>query len=177
MEHFRLSSIQDPHFNEAWQLYEISFPKEERRRLGVQEKIMGNTAYNFEVILEDGKILGFILWWGFRDMVFVEHFATNPELRGQGYGKTILQEFLNRGKRPVILEVELPEPGIKQRRITFYERLGFTLNTHHYVQPPMQKGCGAIPLYLMSYPEVFTEESVVHFVTNYHPLIYDQKLL
>ena len=162
---------------EAWQLYESSFPQEERRTLEVQGKIMKNTEYNFEVILSGDSVLGFILWWEFKDMVFVEHFATSPELRGQGYGKTILQEFLKRSQRPVILEVELPEPGIKERRIAFYERLGFTLNTHNYVQPPMQKGCGELPLFLMSYPEKFSKESVSHFVDNYHPLIYDQGIL
>ncbi|WP_034234380.1 GNAT family N-acetyltransferase [Arenibacter certesii] len=177
MEYSRLSSISASHFMEAWQLYESSFPQEERRTLEVQEKIMQNAEYNFEVVFSGDRMLGFILWWGFKDVVFVEHFATSPELRGQGYGKIILQEFLKRGKRPVILEVELPEPGIKERRIGFYERLGFTLNTHQYVQPPMQKGCGALTLYLMSYPKEYSAESVAHFVDNYHPLIYDQGLL
>ncbi|MCM4169600.1 N-acetyltransferase [Arenibacter sp. H213] len=177
MERISLSSISDPYFLEAWQLYETSFPKEERRTLAVQEKIMNYKAYNFDLILSEDLVVGFLLWWGFEDVVFVEHFATSPELRGQGYGKKILQGFIKGEGRPVILEVELPEPGIKLRRIEFYKRLGFTLNTHHYVQPPMQKACGAIPLYLMSYPEEFTEESVAHFVTNYHPLIYDQTLL
>lgn len=177
MNHITLFSIGEPYFNTAWHLYETSFPKEERRVLEVQKTIMGYPAYNFEVILSGTEVIGIILWWGFKEIVFVEHFATSPELRGKGYGKTILQDFMDREKRQIILEVELPEPGIKLRRIAFYERLGFTLNTHTYIQPPMQKDCGAIPLYLMSYPEEFKEDAVASFMENFHPLIYDQGLL
>ncbi len=177
MEYILLSTVNDPYFKEAWQLYEASFPQEERRTLNVQEKIMANDSYNFQVMLLESKVVGFLLWWEFEEVVFVEHFATSPNLRGKGYGKTILQEFLDREEKPVVLEVELPEPGIKLRRIEFYKRLGFALNPHPYVQPPMQKGCGSLPLCLMSYPREFSKESVTHFMEAYHPLIYDQALL
>lgn len=61
--------------------------------------------------------------------------------------------FLETVRKPVILEVEDPVDGLKQRRIRFYERLGFIFNPLGYFQPMLQQSGVPVPLKLMSYPE------------------------
>lgn len=177
MERVTLSNTEHEYFSEAWELYEASFPKEERRSLTGQKRIFGLEPYHFEVILMGKSIIGLLLWWGFKEFVFIEHFATMPNVRGKGYGGKILREFLDAQKRRVVLEVEPPEDELKKRRIEFYKNAGFVFNPHFYQQPPMQKGCGYLQLHLMSWPTEITEESVNLFVGNYHPIIYDQEAL
>lgn len=177
MERIALSDMDHIYFSEAWDLYEASIPKEERRSLMGQQRIFGLEEYHFEVIFMGDAMIGLLLWWGFKEFVFIEHFATMPNVRGKGYGGKILREFLEAQKRQVVLEVEPPEDELKKRRIVFYGKLGFVFNSHFYKQPPMQEGCGSMQLYLMSWPTEFTKESVDLFVSNYHPIIYDQEAL
>lgn len=55
--------------------------------------------------------------------------------------------FLRREAKKVILfEVEDPDTELAQRRIGFYERMGFHLSPFEYVQSPLQKGQDDLPL-------------------------------
>lgn len=46
-----------------------------------------------------------------------------------------MEEYIRQSGKPVLLEVEPPLGEMEQRRIGFYERLGFHLNPYAYVQP------------------------------------------
>ncbi|MBF8963271.1 GNAT family N-acetyltransferase [Pontibacter sp. FD36] len=172
MEHLRLINASHHLFEEAWELYEQSFPLEERRPLHRQLDIMSHASYHFELILREDALVGILLWWSFEEVRYIEHFATVPALRGRGYGKLILEAFVSRNTRPVLLEVEPPHEEIQQRRIRFYEQSGFILNDHTYQQPPYHQGQQPLTLLLMSYPAAISAETVAHFINNRHPLIY-----
>jgi len=172
MNIFRITDIKHPCFVKAWALYKESFPDEERRLLSNQTTIMDHPNYHFEVIFQGDCFLGIIFWWGFDDLRYIEHFAISTVHRGKGYGQIILNDFKAKDLRPILLEVELPNEEIKQRRIEFYERLGFHLTNHVYYQPAYCKGKNPIQLLLMSYPLSISDEEVAHFVKNYHPIIY-----
>ncbi|ARS37018.1 GNAT family N-acetyltransferase [Pontibacter actiniarum] len=172
MKHTRLTDALHRLFYEAWALYEQAFPLEERRPLPWQLEIMPHASYHFEVILQEEELIGILLWWGFDEVRYVEHFATAPALRGKGYGKVILQAFTDRDTRPVLLEVEPPESKVNRRRIRFYERNGFCLNHHFYQQPPYHQGQPPLTLRLMSYPTPITAGEAAAFARRHHPLIY-----
>ncbi|WP_299818325.1 GNAT family N-acetyltransferase [uncultured Pontibacter sp.] len=172
MKYIRLKDASHRLFEEAWELYQNSFPLEERRPLPWQLDIMPQANYHFELILQEGSFIGLLLWWSFEEVRYIEHFATVPAVRGKGYGKRILHAFVNRDTRPVLLEVELPQEEIKRRRIRFYEQSGFVLNHHFYQQPSYHQGQQPLTLLLMSYPTTVTAEDVAHFVSVRHPLIY-----
>ena len=90
-------------------------------------------------------------------------------MRGKGLGSKMLKEFIGSKKSDtIILEVELPEDEISTRRIKFYERNGFKLNTYEYFQMPLRKHSAPIPLYLMSYPKNLSSDEF----RNYKSLIY-----
>jgi ribosomal protein S18 acetylase RimI-like enzyme len=169
----RLHNTEHPLFGKAWGLYRRSFPPDERRQLRSQKKIMLNPVYHFEIITDTDTFIGFILWWDFADLRYIEHFATIPILRGKGYGSRILKKFILRSEKPALLEVEHPDSEIKKRRIGFYERLGFIPNEHDYLQPPYKKGGNCIPLKLLTYPKAISKEDVEHFCKNYHSIVYN----
>ncbi|MGZ2370292.1 GNAT family N-acetyltransferase [Ancylomarina sp. YFZ004] len=175
METIRLIDIKHLCFSEAWVLYEDAFPLEERRLINSQAAIMNHPNYHFELIFQIDCFLGILFWWGFDDLRYIEHFATLPAHRGKGYGKEILELFIQRDSRPIVLEVELPENEIEQRRIQFYERIGFHLTDHFYQQPVYNEGDLPLQLLLMSYPKGISAKELTHFIKDYHPIIYGIK--
>ena len=175
METIKLRDIKHPYFARAWALYEEAFPLEERRLIISQITIMNHPNYHFELILQDDCFLGILLWWGFDDLRYIEHFATLPAHREKGYGKEILESFIQRDSRLIVLEVELPDEEIEQRRIQFYERIGFHLTDHYYQQPVYHEGDQPLQLLMMSYPICISAEELAHFIKDYHPIIYGSK--
>jgi ribosomal protein S18 acetylase RimI-like enzyme len=172
MNYTSINNAEHPLFGQAWQLYRTSFPPEERRLLCSQKKIMDHPLYHFEIIADRDEFIGFILWWGFEDVRYVEHLATSPRLRGNGYGRRILRKFLSDSEIPVLLEVEHPATEINRRRIGFYRRTGFVLNGHTYRHPPYRKGGEYVSLLLMTYPGAITEDEAARFCRLYHPVIH-----
>lgn len=172
MDYIRIENALDKYFTEAWDLYEISFPLEERRLKDAQVKVFKNLNYHFDVIIEDEKFIGFLLWWEFDKLIFIEYFATAESIRNKGFGKLIIENFLKRSQKPIILEVELPDSIIRKRRIEFYKRLGFHLNSHFYEIQPVHEGFSALEFLIMSFPLAISENDVSNFVENCHPIIF-----
>ncbi|MDR2911369.1 MAG: GNAT family N-acetyltransferase [Bacteroidales bacterium] len=173
MNFTRINSAEHALFMQAWQLYRKSFPPEERRRLNTQRKIMNHRQYHFELITDNNMFVGFILWWGFNDVRYIEHLATMPHLRGKGYGQRILNSFITASNIPVLLEVEHPADNISRRRIGFYQRAGFVLNEHKYSHPPYKKGGQYVSLMLMTCPDAITGEQLKRFLKQHHPVIHE----
>ncbi len=172
MKHAKLANISDKYFLKAWELYELAFPLEERRLKVAQSRVMKNSNYNFDIVINNDQFIGFILWWDFETLRYVEHFATSAHQRNKGFGKLILEKFMGSSDKPIVLEVELPNSSINQRRIKFYERIGFKLNQHYYEIPPTHKGQSPLQLLLMSYPVLLSTNDVDQFIKICHPFIF-----
>lgn len=173
MKRFFVNSINDKYFQDAWELYLNAFPIDERRDLEMQEKIFRHEDYFFEVIIINGEFIGFLSWWKFDGLSFIEHFATLEKHRGKGYGKTILQNFLSQTKDFGVLEVEPPNTDIDQRRIQFYERLGWKLNSFKYFQLPLRKNGLKVELMVMSYPQLIDVKVFEKFEKDFKEKCYD----
>ena len=85
------------------------------------------------------------------EFIYVKHLAIDPVKRGKKRGSEVLQSFVKKIGKPVVLEVERPESPDKERRIAFYQRNGFKLSTKPYIQPAYEPGQMTVPLYLMEY--------------------------
>lgn len=133
------------------QLLESAFPPEERRSKEDQRRVTDeNPLFTVFALLSEGQFAGVITCWQGEGFVYVEHFATVPEVRGRGIGSEVLDSLSERYDVPLVLEVELPQDELARRRIGFYQRNGFVLwEEKHYVQPPYQKGCAPVALHLM----------------------------
>ncbi len=172
MNLIRLKSISDNYFQEAWKLHEAAFPFEERRSLDNQIEVLQHESYHFDILIDNDQFIGFILWWDFETHRYIDHFATAVEQRNKGIGKLMLNQFIDSDNKPIILEVELPTSNINKRRISFYERVGFKLNDHHYEIPPTKEDELPLQLLVMSYPNTISKEEVNLFVEKYHPIIF-----
>lgn len=139
-------------FDEMFAIMEESFPKDEYRTRAGQRKLFEQPEYQVYAMRDEdtGNIKGFIAVWDLETVVFVEHFAVNPNFRNGGLGSKILQELRGKFDKPLCLEVELPENEMAVRRIGFYERNGFFLNRYPYKQLPLAEGQNEIPLYIMT---------------------------
>ena len=97
MERIRLTDPADPRFGEAFALYEISFPVYERRTRAAQAARLSHPEYHFDLLVEGEQFLGILLFWEAEGFRYVEHFATCPQLRGQGVGARALAQLNSEG--------------------------------------------------------------------------------
>ena len=176
MKRIRLTDPGHPDFARAWRLYKESFPVDERRRLNSHRRIMLRSIYHFDVVMDHNVFIGILLWWDFESVRYIEHLAVVPTLRGMQHGERILRHFLSESDMPVWLEVEPPDNELRNRRVGFYRRVGFTLNEHDYTQPAYDKSSQPVPLLVMTYPEAITEPDIRFFCRQYHPLLTDYSL-
>lgn len=133
-------------------LLKEAFPPEERP---VDEELMAGILEGRDAFLlrkdDTGQLEGVIAYFHLDSFAFVDYFATAVAVRGQGIGGEMLDFFIEQMPGRIILEVELPDNDLAQRRVKFYERHDFVLNNYDYAQPPLQEGSAAIPMRLMSH--------------------------
>ena len=144
-------------FHDAFALYESAFPICERRDASEQHRVLGNKDYQFNVIKENGEMVGIMFYWEIEDLIFLEHFSTLPTVRGKGIGAKALEILKSKGKT-ILLEIEPPEDDITIRRYNFYQRNGFVMNPYHHVQAKYHLGDEDCELKILSYPSLLSPE-------------------
>lgn len=150
----KLIEIYKDDFDSFFKVMEKSFPEIERRTYEGQKELFDESQYRvLGYKNNNNEVTAFIAFWEFDDFHFIEHFAVDEELRGNGIGSRFIKDFLNKSAKKTVLEVEYPEDEISMRRIEFYKRIGMNINDYEYVQPPLQKGQELLPLKIMSYPD------------------------
>lgn len=187
MSEYLLQEMQPFEFDQVFSIMERSFPADEYRNYEEQKQLLQEKAYDIYVVRQcqtdrkaDGAgICAFLSVWQFADFTYIEHFASEPSMRGQGLGSRILQEVLERFRHPVCLEVEPPQPDaavipFANRRIAFYIRNGFCLNEYAYIQPPVSKGKRALPLKIMTSGECVSKERFEEIRTQLYRSVYRQ---
>jgi GNAT superfamily N-acetyltransferase len=167
---------------QALELYEVSFPVEERVPLeAVQEDIRNQArGANSEEFLNrymaavrDGSTVGLSMYGYYRDprLAFLYYMAIQPELRGKGLGAWLLNETTARltqdaralhgpPARGLCWEVERPDESddpeerlLRERRINFYKRNGaILLDGIDFTAPPISEGLPPVTYYLMFKP-------------------------
>ncbi len=151
----------DRGWDEAWALYETSFPDCERWNAADYDRAFGDPHFEADGIWRGEEFIGILFHWKAGDFHYVEHLAVSPRLRGQNMGSKALAAF-SEGKR-VILEIDPPEDEISIRRLHFYRRLGFVENPQEYIHPSFRKPFHAHRLVLMSRPGPLTNKEARDF--------------
>lgn len=112
-------------------LYKRAFPRNERKPFFI---ILRNQKQgNMEILsLNDGNFAGLCITMFYQDLVLLDYFAIDENIRGKGYGREALVHLRRRyqGKR-FFLEIEQPEDGADNneeriRRKRFYLENGFS---------------------------------------------------
>lgn len=158
----RMTSAADEMYEKAMALYRESFPDFEQREAKCQRLIMDNPDYHFDLIYEEERFCGMILYWETDRFLYVEHFCISPQMRNRHCGQRALA-LLGQKDKTVILEIDPPEDTISIRRRGFYERAGFQTNGFAHVHPPYHKENQGHRLIVMSYPQKLTEEGYEQF--------------
>lgn len=146
-------------FEDAFKIMEEAFPPYEMRTYEGQKALLSEKEYRLIVKRNpDGEMLAFITAWEFDNFSFIEHLAINRKFRGHGIGTNFLKDFIKTHNNPVILEVEPGTTPIAQKRIKFYEFIGFYLNDYPHRQPPLRENTKSCELKIMSYPKPLNED-------------------
>lgn len=136
-----------------------SFPEDEYRDLVDLRKYTDTLPHFYNNLILDNEMpVGFISYWFLDDFYYVEHFAIDPDKRNGGYGRRLLAQLKEELSLPIVLEVELPNEEMAQRRIHFYERQHFTLWENEYFQPPYKPIYRPLPMLLMVNGEMDAEK-------------------
>ena len=149
--------MREDEFDSVFDLMRRSFPAEEYRGRGGQQRLVGRDDYRIYVDVEGQAVRAFLAVFEFEDFIFIEHFAVDPAFRNQGLGAAVLRGFMQSAGKPLCLEVELPDTPLAARRIGFYTRSGFVFNDYDYAQPPLRDGARPLPLRIMSSPGPLSE--------------------
>lgn len=159
MIHLREIDTSSEHYAFMEKLMETAFPQQERRD-NVEQRANAdhNPLFHSSLILDEDQPIGLLNYWEFGTFRYIEHFAIDDRLRGHGYGKETMNRLKEDSRLPIVLEVEEPTDNFSQRRIAFYQRLGFILHPQAYLQPPYRVGDTWFPLLLMSYGDINMEK-------------------
>lgn len=149
--------ITEERFDLVYEKMTAAFPYEERRDISDQKECLNNKYFKFSEIFDNEAVVGFIALWDFPEFIFIEHIAIDEDKRAGGYGSKTIELLKETYKKPVILEAEAPETEQQIKRIRFYDRLGFKINSYDYEQPSYHGGEG-VPLKILSFPELISQE-------------------
>ena len=156
----RITDPCHPLYREAMKLYAISFPAHEQREPLSQSRILRDSAYHFDVVLDGDTFIGEILYWEVSGALYIERFCVSPSLRNRHYGQKILTALQ---KQPLILENDPPTDATSLRRKGFYERCGFVANPFRRIHPPYHRKNAGHELILMSFPDTLTNAEFQNF--------------
>lgn len=151
----RVTNPLSPYVAYVQSTYTLSFPEIERRDFYLFcELLKTQPLFHLLVVLQKDQYVGFITYWQFEHFVYVEHFAIDAAFRNGGVGSKVMREALRLVDANVVLEVEEPVDELTQRRVRFYESLGFRLHGADYKQPPYRENDSWCAMKLMSYGEI-----------------------
>ena len=121
------------------------FLEDEIPPLSVYERCIKEDILECFIYEDNGKEVGYIVTRQRDDLVFLLVLAINKEARGCGYGNKMLEEFkecvkdrkiiLLEAENPEVENIEIDEKVKREKRIKFYEKLGFkvTQNLKYYL--------------------------------------------
>ncbi len=143
----QISNINDIHFERAINIYEESFPSNEKQPLSLIKKRITETTSSLFVGLLNEKVACMALLWDFKDLEFVllDYMAVDKELRNNKFGTSLfkfLSDTIKSLNKYMIIETENYLFGnnkeLRKKRINFYIRNGaFILKEIPYMLPSL----------------------------------------
>lgn len=168
--------ITEETFEDIFPLLEEAFPETELRTKADQKALLQEPCYRlYGVKGAMESYLAVFAIWEIETFLYIEHFAVKKEYHNRGYGGALLDNLLEEKGKPVVLEVEPPKDALTRRRVGFYQRHGFAFNGYPYLQPPMRKGHGMLPLRLMTWPGGIDEETYERYKDRLYRIVYKYK--
>ena len=144
----------------AQTIYESSFPLEEKVAFSslTTHEISSQCKIELYAILNNEETIGMVSLVIFPSFTLLFYLAIMPSEQGKGIGEQVLSIIKNQFPTPIILEVEYATERLSERRIKFYTRNGFKLNTYPYTQPALHPTTLPLDMHIMSYPNILVEK-------------------
>lgn len=143
----RITNINSNEFSTAMQIYENSFPANERQSLDTITDRVKSGYEELYCLMNSEELIGFAL---IKDLCYdnfslLDYFAISDHHRGSGVGTYFISELINYKKdRKIIIEVEKYNTEIndlKYGRAKFYFRCGFReIVGFDYTMPSIEGG-------------------------------------
>lgn len=165
MKKLYILDTNDKYFSQAWEIYQYSFPTNEKRTLKEQKEIIEKNNYYFNIFVKNDSVIAILLYFKIKEDIYIEHFAINNKYRNQHLGSEILKEFISKNKN-IILEIDLLEDEISVKRLEFYKRLGFKNSDFKHYQVPFRKNQKELELILLNNKKSFIKEDYELFYIN-----------
>lgn len=163
-------------FEAIWQLIEKSFPPDELRKRDDFIALSDNKLFHAFTERRKDEIIAFIGVWIFEGFAFIEYFAVSEQFRCKGIGTAMLAQLFENVRLPICLEAEPPKcGGLAQRRIEFYRRSGFALNSFDYFQPAYSDDKKPLPLLIMSRPHALCDSEFRNYKKTIYEKVYNKK--
>lgn len=170
----KLKKITKKEYNKFFNLLESDFCLDERKTKAGELKAFDDSNFSPNFIYDGETLVGYVCFWEFEKFLYIEHFAILKEMRGTGCGSKFLKEFSEKTNKAIILEVELPETETAEKRIKFYERIGYVVNHFHYTQPAYQPESNPVDMFVMSYNYPLSETDFNDFTKQIKTIVYNQ---
>lgn len=158
---------------EEWELLEQLFDQDELRTKEELELHQKENKCNVQTTYDQSIIESIIVYRRFEKFIYVEYLGINPIFQGSGRGSKIFKNFMLKCDLPIVLEVEKVDNELKQRRVWFYERLGFKQNLGDYYMPSFKDVNKKVILSLMTYPNLLTDEQFKFYCEELHKKVYE----
>lgn len=162
--------------DEIYSFLELLFDKNELRPKEQFEKRFQNHQCQIQTTYLSNQLVGVIIYYEMKDFILIEYFGIAGNWQSKGLGTKILKEFLLHQDKIILLEVEPATDLLKQKRIEFYQRLGFYLNNEAYTMPSFTNKNEEIPLFVMSYPNKIDPIQFQKFNQEIKKYVYDIEL-
>lgn len=146
-------------------LYESAFPLHEKRSHAAKMRALNHANYQLQAWFDEEQFIGLIGMWAFADYCYIEHLAVNDKLRGRGYGKRMLSQFLQQAPRTV-LEIDPLTTDVARNRLHFYQSLGFKVNHYPHTHPTYHENLADHQLIVLSYPHQIDQHQYQRFLTD-----------
>lgn len=129
----KITKSTDPRIYRVSELYEEAYPIEERTETErLLRMIEDCPEMTFNAIMDENDVFaGMAVVWELGICRYLLYLAVLREKRNLGIGAAALSALQMESPLPIILEVELPSDELKRRRIGFYERNGFHIETEN----------------------------------------------
>lgn len=172
-----MKQITNQQIKEVYKLFEESFIPAELRPYDLFCPLFEKGE--FKIYVRENQIIeGAMIVWEWNDFIYLENFAVNKNLRGKGIGGTLLEELKQLYPyHSIVLEVEAGKDEVSQKRIQFYQRHQWILNSYGYIQPQLRENVDDVYLYLMSYPHALNEKEFKQIKNDLFKQVYKRGLL
>jgi len=161
--------------DEIKQIYIDSFPDYERREWHELKQLLNNPIFNLTPVFDNQKLIGLISIWDLHDLIFIEHFAIEKSFQCKGVGSQVLKQIIHGKSGRIVLEIEPSTNELTHRRITFYERLGFSTCEISYWQPPYSPDKKKVKMQLMSFPDKILPLEFIEIKAQLYKDVYQWK--